>query len=142
MNLTYFRPKIKRVCGKQNNNPVNIRFVPKHQTSKIDLRTSHLMSCQNIRSGNTGISDSEILVKSRDSRRRTAPLFRHKGLRMVETHFFPMVTIVVLHHKHMKLFKPFTPHVIAWSVRKGFNQSIRRTKEQQTRLQCLACRNL
>jgi len=37
----------------------------------------------------------------------------------------------------MKLFKPFTPHVIAWSVRKGFNQSIRRTKQQKTRLQCL-----
>jgi len=36
-----------------------------------------------------------------------------------------------------KLFKPFTPHVIAWSVRKGFNQSIRR-KEQKTRLQRLA----
>jgi len=36
--------------------------------------------------------------------------------------FLPMVTIVVLHHKHMKLFKPFT-HVIAWSARKGFNQS-------------------
>ena len=49
-----------------------------------------------------------------------------------------LATIVVLHHKHMKLFKPFTPHVIAWSVRKGFNQSIRRTKEQKTRLQCLA----
>jgi len=51
--------------------------------------------------------------------------------------FFPMVTIVVLHHKHMKLFKPFTPHVIAWSVRKRFNQSIRKTKEQKTRLQRL-----
>ena len=37
---------------------------------------------------NTGISDSEVLVKSRDSRNRTAPLFRHKGLRKVETHFF------------------------------------------------------
>jgi len=49
-----------------------------------------------------------------------------------------MATIVVLRHKHMKLFKPFTSHVIAWSVRKGFNQSIRRTKEQKTRLQCLA----
>ena len=44
--------------------------------------------------------------------------------------FLPMVHIVVLHRKHMKLFKPFTPHVIVWSVRKGFNQSIRRTKEQ------------
>ena len=52
--------------------------------------------------------------------------------------FLPMVTIAVLHHKHMKLFTPFTPHVIAWPVRKGFNQSIRRTKEQKTRLQCLA----
>ena len=54
--------------------------------------------------------------------------------------FIPMVTIIVLvlHHKHMKLFKPFTPHVIAWSVRKGFNQAIRRTKEQKMRLQCLA----
>jgi len=29
----------------------------------------------------------------------------------------------------MKLVKPFTPHVIAWSVRKGFNQSICRTHE-------------
>jgi len=51
--------------------------------------------------------------------------------------FLPMVTIVVLHHKHMKLLKPFTPHVIAWAIR-GFDQSIRRTKEQKTRLQCLA----
>ena len=32
--------------------------------------------------------------------------------------FLPMVTIAVLHHKHMKLFTPFTAHVIAWSVRK------------------------
>jgi len=45
--------------------------------------------------------------------------------------FLPMVTIVTVS-------KPFTPHVIGWSVRKGFNQSIRRTKEQKTRLQCLA----
>jgi len=49
-----------------------------------------------------------------------------------------MVTIVVLNRKHMKLFKPFTPHVIAWFVRKGFNQSIRGTKEQKPSLQCLA----
>ena len=52
--------------------------------------------------------------------------------------FLPMVTIVVLHYKYMKLFKPFTPHVIAWFARKGFNQSIGRTKGQKTRLQCLA----
>ena len=52
--------------------------------------------------------------------------------------FLPMATIVVLHHKHTKLFKSFTPHVLALSVRKGFHQSIRRTKEQKTRLQSLA----
>jgi len=39
---------------------------------------------------------------------------------MVETHFLPMPTILALHYKHMKLVKPFTPHVIACSVRKGF----------------------
>jgi len=49
-----------------------------------------------------------------------------------------MVTIVVLQHKHVKLLKLFTPHVTVWSVEKGFNQSRRRTKEQQTRLQRLA----
>ena len=50
-----------------------------------------------------------------------------------------MVAIVVLHNKYMKLFKSlFTPDVIVWTVRKGFNQSIRRTKEQKTRLQRLA----
>jgi len=38
---------------------------------------------------------------------------------------FSMATIAVLYYKHMKLFKPFMPHVIAWSVRKRFNQSIR-----------------
>ena len=52
--------------------------------------------------------------------------------------FLQRVTVVVLHHKHMKLLRPFAPHVIAWSVMKGFNQSLRRMKEQETRLQCLA----
>jgi len=60
--------------------------------------------------------------------------------------FLLLVTIAVLHHKHMKLFTLFTPHVIASTARKGFNQSIGRTKEQKTRLQCLQllvrCRNL
>ena len=50
-----------------------------------------------------------------------------------------MATVLVLHYEHMKPVKQFTPLVIAWSVRKGFNQSICRTKEQKTRLQCLAC---
>jgi len=31
-----------------------------------------------------------------------------------------MATILELHHKYMKLVKPFASHVIAWSVRKGF----------------------
>jgi len=31
-----------------------------------------------------------------------------------------MATILALHHKRIKLVKPFTPHVIACSVRKGF----------------------
>ena len=63
-----------------------------------------------------------------------------KGNVLWKPTFSPMVSIVVLHHKHMKLFKPFafTPHVIARSVRKGFNQSICRTKERKTRLQCLS----
>jgi len=41
---------------------------------------------------------------------------------MVEAHFLKMSTILELqlHHKHMKLVKPFTSHVIACSVRKGF----------------------
>ena len=52
--------------------------------------------------------------------------------------FLPMVTIVVLYHKYMKLFKVFAPHVIAWFARKRFNESIRRTKVQKARLQCLA----
>ena len=42
MNLTYFRPKIKRVCGKQNNNPVNIRFVAK--TSDIKNLSENITS--------------------------------------------------------------------------------------------------
>ena len=71
-----------------------------------------------------------------------AELHRHyfviKGNVWWKRTFLPVVTIAVLHHKHMKPFKPFTPHVIAWSVRKGVNQTIRKTKEQKTRLQCLA----
>jgi len=70
---------------------------------------------------------------------RTEPLFRHKGNVWWKRTFLPMATIIVLHYKDMKLFKPFTPDVIVWTVRKGFNQSIPRTKEEQkTRLQCLA----
>jgi len=31
-----------------------------------------------------------------------------------------VATILALHHKHMKLFKTFALHVIAWSVGNGF----------------------
>jgi len=75
MNLTYFRPKMRGNVKK--NNPANVRFVDK--TSEIYLRTSHLMSFENIRSGNTGINYPELLVQSRGRRNRSAPLFRHKG---------------------------------------------------------------
>jgi len=81
-----------------------------------------------------------FLVPSRVSPAELRPLFCHKGNLWWKHIFLAMATIVVLqlHHKHMKLAKPFTPHAIACSVRKGFNQSICRTKEQKTRLQCLA----
>jgi len=61
-----------------------------------------------------------------------------KGNVWLKCTLLPVVAIVVLHHKQMKPFKPFPPHVFAWFVRKGFNQSIRKTKKQKTRLQCLA----
>jgi len=48
-----------------------------------------------------------------------------------------MATILSLHHKHMKLATPL--HHMLWRgpSEKFFHQSICRTKEQQTRLQCL-----
>jgi len=78
MNLTYFRPEM-RVSVEKPRTQSTSDLSPKHQTSEIYLKTSHLMSRWNIRSGNTGINDPELLVQSRGSRKRTAPLFRHKG---------------------------------------------------------------
>ena len=40
-----------------------------------------------MRSGNTGTNEPKPLVQSRGLRGRTAPLFRHKGYRVVDTHF-------------------------------------------------------
>jgi len=62
----------------------------------------------------------------------------------VKRTFLPMVTILALHHKYMKLFKPFTPRDIAWSVRKGFNQSIveRKSSKQDCSVWHERCRNL
>jgi len=49
-----------------------------------------------------------------------------------------MATILVLHHQHMKLVKPFRPMLLRAPSEKVFDQSICRTKEQKARLQCLA----
>jgi len=55
----------------------------------------------------------------------------------METNFFSDGYFGGEHHKHMKLIKPFIPHVTELSVRKGFKQLICRSKEQKTRLQGL-----
>jgi len=78
MNLTYFRPKL-RGNVENKNNPVNIRYVAKtsgirnlseNMTSDVMLKYQkwqHRYQC------------SQFPMKSRGSRSRTAPLFRHKG---------------------------------------------------------------
>jgi len=119
---------------KKNKNPVNIRFVAKAfiwehhiwchvKISEVATLVSMIPNFWYCLEVTTTELHLCVVIKGNVWWKRT---------------FLPMATIVVLHNKHMKLFKPFTPHVIAWSVRKGFNQSIRRTKEQKTRLQCLA----
>jgi len=70
------------------------------------------------------MNDDELLVQYCSLEVVAAKLhlcFIIKGNVWWKRTFLAMVTIVVLHHKHMKLVKPFTPHVIACSVRKGFN---------------------
>ena len=114
MNLTYFRPEMR---GNVENNNTSV-------DTRIDVMLKYqkwqFWCCFEV-------AATELHL-----------CFVIKGNVWWKRAFLPMATIVVLHHKHMKLFKPFTPHVIAWSVRKGFHQSIRRTKEQKARLQCLA----
>jgi len=39
---------------------------------------------------------------------------------LILTPLTPVPTLLALHHKHMKLVKPFPRHVIAWYVRKGY----------------------
>jgi len=104
MILTYFRPNMRGNVENKNNS-VNIRLVTKTPDIRNFLRTSHLMSYWNIRSGNTGINDPELLGKYRSGRSWTAPLSRHKHVKLFKP-FTPHA-------------KPFTPHVIAWSVRKS-----------------------
>jgi len=139
MNLTYFRPKLRE----------NMEIWEKQPSQ-------HQICCQNIRHQkfiwehhswcHVKISEVAKLVSMIPNfwcslKAATTELhlcFVIKGNVLWKRAFIPMVTVVVLHHKDTKLFKLLTPYVIAWSVRKGFNQSIRITKEQKTRLQCLA----
>ena len=121
------------------NNPVNIRFVDK--TSDIRNLSENITSDAmfNISEVATLVS---MILKFWCSLEVTAVELHLRfvikcNLRWKRT-FLPMVTIVVSPHKHMKLLKPFTQHVIAWSVRKGFNQSVCRTKVQKTILQSWA----
>ena len=139
MNLTYFCPKIKRECGKQK------QQARQHQICRHNIRHQkfiweHHMWCH------VTISEVATLVSMipnfwcclEVAATELQLCFVIKRNVWWKRAFLATVAIVVLHHKRMKLFKPFTPHVIAWFVRKYFNQSIRRTKEQKTRLQCLA----
>jgi len=107
---------------------------PKHQASEIYLRTWHQMSkWQHWYQWSPISSGLEVAAVELH-----LYYFIIKGNVWWKHTFLQMVTIVVWHHKHVKLFKPFAPHVTAWFVRKGLSQSGRRTKEQQTRLQCSA----
>ena len=127
MNLPYFRPKMRRYVEK--NNPTS-DLSSKHQTSEIFWE--HHIWCH------VKISEVAKIVSMIPNfccclKITTTELhlcFVMKDNVWWKSSFLPMVTIV-------KVFKPFTPHVIGWSVRKCFNQSIRRMKEQKTRLQCL-----
>jgi len=125
MNLTYFSPKMRGNVEK--NNPANIRFVDK--TSEI-IWEHHIWGHFKI----SEVATLESMIPNFWCSLDVAATELHrcfviKGSVWWKRTFLPMVTIAV---------KPFTPHVIAWSVRKGFNQSIRGTKEEKTRLQCLA----
>ena len=50
--------------------------------------------------------------------------FVRKGNVWWKRTFLRMVTIAVLHHKHTKLFTPFTPHVIARVAILAFFESV------------------
>jgi len=136
MYLTYFRPKM-RGNVKKNINPVNIRFAPTHQTF---IWEHHIWCHVKILEVATLVSMIPNFWCSLEVAAAELHIcFVIKGNVRWKRTYVRMVAIVVLHHEHMNLFKPFTPHIIAWSVRKGCNQSIRRTKEQKSRLQYLVC---
>jgi len=55
---------------------------------------------------------------------------------MVETHFFPMATTLGLNHTQMKLVSHLHHMLLRFPSENVFDQSICRTKEEKTRLQC------
>jgi len=107
MNLTYFRPKMRGNVENKNNNPVKIRFVDK--TSDIinlpENITSDVMF--NISQAATPVSMIPNFWCSLEVAAAELHLcFVIKGNLWWKRTFLPMVTIVVLHRKRMKLFKP------------------------------------
>jgi len=136
MNLTYFRPKMRGNVKKTTTQSTS-DLSPTHQTF---IGEHHIWCYVEIVEVATLVSMIPNFWCSLEVAAAELHIcFIIKGNVWWKRTFVRMVTIVVLHHKHMKLFKPFTPHAIAWSVRKGFNRSIRRTKEEKGRLQCWAC---
>ena len=119
MNLTYFRPEMRgNVTKKQEPN--------QHQICRQNIRHQkfiweHHIWCH------VKISEVATLVSMIPN------FWCCLEVAATELHlcFIIKGNVWWVQHKHMKLFKPFTPHVIAWSIRKGFNQSIRRTKKQK-----------
>ena len=136
-NILYFRPKMRG--NVENNNPVNIRFVAKisdirnlfvNLTSDVILKYQkwqHLYQWSRT-SGAVSrppLPNCTFVSSSRVTCRGNA-------------HFFRWLLSLCYITNIWSYFKPFSPLVTAWSIRKCFNHSIRRTKEQKTRLQCLA----
>ena len=137
MNLTYFRPKMRGNVKKKQRS--------QHQIRRQNIRHEKFIWKHHIwcHIKISEVATLESMIPNFWCSLEVAATQLHlcfviQGNVLWKRTFLPTVTIAVLHHKHMKLFTPFTPHVIAWSVTKGFNQSIRRMKEQKTRLQCLA----
>ena len=96
------------------------------------------MSCKNIRSGNTSSNDPELLVQSRGRRNRTAPLFRHKGKRMVETHFSSEGHYRCVTSQTFEAIQAIYITCYCVVPQKRFNKSICATKEQKTKRDCRA----
>jgi len=145
MNLTYFRPKIKRECGKQKQQPRQ-RQICRHNIRHQKFIWEYHMWCH------VKISEVPTLVSmipnfwcSLEVAATELQLcFVIKRNVWWKRTFLPTVTIVVLHHKHMKLFKPL--HHMLLRV-PSENVSISRFVERKNRKRDCSvyleqCRNL